>query len=59
MKPETEKYILKEFERQSNLIHRNQRLIDDNKIVENLAFGLLVQKSKILEVLKKFSFKID
>lgn len=59
MKPETEKYILKEFERQRNLIHRKQRLIDDNKIVENLAFGLLVQKSKILEVLKKFSLKID
>ena len=52
MRLDTKIYIIKEFERQRKLVHRNKRVIEDFKIIENLSFSLKLQKSKINEILE-------
>lgn len=52
MRLDTKIYIVKEFDRQRKLVHRNKRVIEDFKIIENLSFSLKLQKSKINEILE-------
>lgn len=59
MRLDTKIYIVKEFERQRKLVHRNKRVIEDFKIIENLSFSLKLQKSKINEILESNQIKMD